>query len=280
MALRTSRIRLLLLGLLCCFTLSAISPAAVGAASSVVPGTLDGSKFAFGYVNESGKRVLSNTSTKPARFTIALFAPGSMLGIKYIKHQKQTDKSNGRQTMWNFDQDEGDLFTLPKGHIEGNSSVLLAEKKAFQGQELLKFTPEKNGKWDKASIAAIEKAKKRKVIRQRIIGHAGREAVVGVVEFARVAGKKPLASLVLSTKSGLVFQDFVGNNDKQSTWRVDDGGVFQSDSFGIVFLSRSKAGFALAYDWQGFEGSSLALLQQKGTAFRTVAEGYRYTSPV
>ncbi|MFC5467459.1 hypothetical protein ACFPPD_01935 [Cohnella suwonensis] len=48
----------------------------------------------------------------------------------------------------------------------------------------------------------------------------------------------------------------------------------------MLFVSKSKAGYALAYDWQGFEGSSLELLQQKGSKFRSVIHGYRYTSPL
>jgi hypothetical protein len=256
------------------------APVAAAASASAIAGELAESQMTFAYTDGSGKRLLGFESRNPKRFVQAIFAPGQRLTVKYAKHQKGTEDSTGRQTEWNFDKDQGELYKLAQGKIARNESVLLAEKNAFQGHEFLKVKAVKSGSLSKTLIRKIEKEKKRKVASQGLIGLASANVQIGIVVFEKVAGKKPLASLVLATKSELIFEDFVGNDDDQSTWRVDDGGVLTPGEFKILFATRSKAGYALGFEWYGAEGSSLKVIQQKGKKFRNVLEGYRYTMPV
>ncbi|BBI31249.1 hypothetical protein [Cohnella abietis] len=250
------------------------------ATSSTYSGRLKGEQLGFAYADESGKRLLGFRSNNPKRFVQAYYAPGKALNVKYVKHQTRTEESNGRQTQWNFDQDEGDLFNIVKGKIPGNESVLLAEKNAFQGHEFLKYKPVSKGSLSKSIVSNIEKAKKRKVATQALIGQASGEVEIALVVFERIKGKAPLASLVLSTKSGLFFEDFIGNDNEMSTWRVDDGGTITAEMFKILFVSKSKAGYSFGFEWGGAEGYALKVLQQKGKLFRTVLEDSRYAAPV
>ncbi|WP_221469411.1 hypothetical protein [Cohnella nanjingensis] len=250
------------------------------AAPAVAAGELKEGKLAFSYADKTGQRLLGFESSKPKRFVKAVYDPGKSLDIKYVKHQKVSDKSNGRQTAWNFDLDEGELYSIAKGHITPNDSVLLAEKDAFEGHTFLSYKPLSKGTFSKTVIAQIEKQKKRKVVKQGLIGQATPDVHIGLVEYAKAKGQKPLASLVLTTKRGPLFLDFVGNDDPTSTWRVDDGGTITPDMFHILFVTESKQGYSFAYEWSGAEGYSLEVLQQQGGKLRRVLQGSRYAAPV
>jgi hypothetical protein len=82
------------------------------------------------------------------------------------------------------------------------------------------------------------------------------------------------------TKVGLIFEDFIGTDDNMSTWRVSDGGMIGPEWFDVIFVTKSKAGYALCYEWYGDEASNLVLVQQKKTIFHNVLHGYRYTAPM
>lgn len=254
--------------------------ASAAAPSAAAIGELKEEKLAFAYADKTGQRLLGFESSKQKRFVKAIYAPGKLLDIKYVKHQKETDKSNGRQNEWNFDQDGGELYSVVKGKVTHNDSVLLAEKDAFQGHTFLNYKPLSKGTFTKTVIAQIEKQKKRKVVRQGLIGQVSANVRIGLVEFAKAKGQKPLASLVLTTKKGLLFNDFAGNDDSYSTWRVDDGGTITPGMFKILFVTESKQGYSFAYEWSGFEGYSLEVLQQKGSRLRSVLHGGRYAAPV
>ncbi|WP_239618069.1 hypothetical protein [Cohnella mopanensis] len=254
-------------------TSSATSPAAI-------TGKLSEKKLAFSYVDASGKRLLGFDGTNPKRFVNAIYAPGKIASVKFVKHQKRSDESTGRQISYNFDQDEGELFSIVQGKIKTDESVLLAEKNAFQGHTFLNYKPVSKGVFSKSVISKIEKTKKRKVIHQGLLGQVSKDVQIGLVQFERIKGQKPLASLVLTTKSELIFDDFVGNDDEMSTWRVSDGGEITTEMFNILFVTQSKAGYSLGFEWWGDEGLALKVVQQQGTNFRPVLENYRYTMPI
>ncbi|MCC3373670.1 hypothetical protein [Cohnella sp. REN36] len=254
--------------------------AAEAASPAVASGDLKASKLTFAYADLTGQRLLGFESSKPKRFVKAVFAPGTTLDTKYVKHQKESDKSNGRQTAWNFDDDEGELYSIAKGKVAPNDSVLLAEKDAFEDHVFLSYKPVSKGTFSKSVITQIEKQKKRKVAKQGLIGQVKPDVSIGLVEYVKAKGQKPLASLVLSTKKGPLLLDFVGNDDPNSTWRVDDGGTITPDMFRILFVTESKQGYSFAYEWSGAEGYSLEVLQQQGGKLRSVLHGSRYAAPI
>ncbi|HEY2491633.1 MAG TPA: hypothetical protein VGI33_01685 [Paenibacillus sp.] len=254
------------------------SSSAIGLTSTSISGALKKESFSFAYTDKTGKRLLAFGNSNPSQLTQAISSPGDLSAVKYMKHQTSRKDSNGRQTMWNFAQDEGDLFHLYRGKLKGNDSIILATKDAFQGHQFLQYTPLKQGSFSKSVVSAIEKTKKRKIVKQGLIGKAT-AIQIGLVEFERKSGK-PLASIVMATKDGLIFEDLPGNNDEQSTWRVDDGGVIEPSMFTILFVTQSESGYSLGFEWIGVEGHYLKLIQQQADKFRTILEGSRYTAPV
>jgi hypothetical protein len=241
---------------------------------------LSGTNFAFAYSDLTGTRLLADNSDRPKRFIQAIYAPGLLTAITYVKHQKGSEKSNGRQTAWNFDNDEGELFKLAKGKLTENETVILMTKDAFQGHTFLKYKALTKGEFNKTTVRSIERIKKRKIKKQGLIGEVSKEIQIGLVEFQRGKGQLPLASIVLSTPKGLVFHDMVGHDDPYSTWRVEDGGEIKPEWFNVLFVTKSKSGYSLAIENWGSEGLNTFILQQKDRTFRLVAHGGRYTYPV
>jgi hypothetical protein len=102
------------------------------------------------------------------------------------------------------------------------------------------------------------------------------------VEFAAV-DTNALASIVLAADSSLLFKDFpaVHQAAENSTWRVDDGGVFSAESLDILFVAPTSAGYLMATVWAGAEGDACELsVADSAASFRSLAKGYRYRSPI
>jgi hypothetical protein len=95
----------------------ALSPSSSAIAKKEAAGQLKKAQFSIAYTDQSGKHVLGENSKSPKHFSKALAAPGKIVSVTYVKHQKSTDKNNGRQTASNFTEDEGELFRLSQGKV-------------------------------------------------------------------------------------------------------------------------------------------------------------------
>jgi hypothetical protein len=259
--------------------LSPTTPAQAGAKPAATD-QLQGSKLTFGYVDSSGQQLLGFDTKNPKRYIKAIYAPGLRTLIHYEKHQKGSESSTGRQTAYNFDQDNGERYRLPAGKMPSNASIVLAEKDTFTGHQFLTYTALTKGAFSSSTVRSIEKIKQRKIAKQSLIGQVSSDIQIGLVQFTQTGKQLPLASLVLTTPTGLVIHDFVGNKDKSSTWRVDDGGEIDASMFNVLFVTKSKSGYSLGLEWIGFEGYALKILQQEKNHFRMVLEGSRYTAPL
>ncbi|WP_018758865.1 hypothetical protein [Paenibacillus terrigena] len=250
------------------------------AAQAKLTDQLSDSKLTFAYADATGTRLLGFDQKHPKQYTQAISAPGRGIPIQYVKHQKQSDESNGRNNMYNFNKDEGEIYKVVKGKLPENESVVLAAKDAFQGHTFLAYRPVSIKGLDKKTVKAIEKAKKRKVLKHWKIGEVPSEVQVGIIEFERVKGKKPLASFVLVTKNGILFDDYEGNEGDNSVWRVDDGGEMDPSFFRVIFLTRSASGYSVGFEWYGYESNGLSVLQQNGKSLRQVEHSSRYIAPL
>jgi len=257
----------------------AVSPAAYAAGVKDTD-RLSDSKLTFAYADSTGTRLLGFDQAHPKQYTQAITAPGSSNLIQYVKHQKLSEKSNGRNNMYNFDNDEGEIYKVAKGKVPQDEAVVLATKDAFKGHTFLAYRPVPIKGFDKKTVQAIEKAKNRKVRKHWKIGEVPSEVQVGVIEFERLKGKKPLASFVLVTKNGVLFDDYEGNEGDNSVWRVDDGGEMDPSLFRVIFLTRSASGYSVGFEWYGYESNGLYVLQQNGKSLRHVEHSSRYISPL
>lgn len=196
--------------------------------------------------------------------------------LKYVKYQKEGKQSNQRNVASNITQDAGAWFDVVNGKFKENESCLLIEKDAFQGHTFLPYKPVEQGKFSDKRIRKVTEFKKRKVIKQGLIGEISPCVQIGLVEFERT-GKNVLASIVMTTPNGLVFKDFPATYvDGVWTWSVDDGGEIDPQMFNILFVTKSKTGYTLGLEWIDVEGSTLRVLQQNGNTFYSINESGRY----
>ncbi|OZB90867.1 hypothetical protein CJP46_31130 [Paenibacillus sp. XY044] len=257
----------------------------VGTVEAENQGRLQSSQLMFGYLDSAGSRILAadpeGTQQTPREpFTQAVIAPGELTEIRFAKHQTRTEQDTGRQTRYNFANDEGDMYLLPSPvtPADPDDGVVLAHKDAFAGHQFLQVE-HAEGSLPQEAAARIEQAKGLNIQSQGLIGQIAPDVQLGIVRYAQGSGN-PLASLVLITPDQLLFRDFEGTDDPNSTWRVDDGGQMDPQLFHVLFVTRSGPGYTLGYEWWGAEGSNLAVLQQDGGEFRVVQEGGRYTAPM
>lgn len=242
-------------------------------------GKVNGDAMTFAYVDKTGKHLLAfdlNPSNRPKRFTKVICSPGNVRGVKYVKYQKEGKQSNHRNAANNITQDAGAWFDVVNGKLKENESCLLIEKDAFQGHTFLPYKPVKQGRFSDKTIRKVTEFKKRKVIKQGLIGKISPGVQIGLVEFERT-GKNVLASIVMTTPNGLVFEDFPATYvDGVWSWRADDGGEIDPQLFNILFVTKSKTGYTLGLEWIGAEGNHLSVLQQNGNTFYSINESGRY----
>jgi hypothetical protein len=124
--------------------------------------------------------------------------------------------------------------------------------------------------------ARIEQAKKRKLDDSWGLSEIEGRGQLFLVRFAR-SGNEALAGIVLITPSKLVFLDFKGSyEDDTSVWRVSDGGELDHMMFDVFFVFETGKGIEFAYGWKAPEGESIELVRETGDVFVKLVDSYRY----
>lgn len=235
----------------------------------------------FAYTDSSGARLLALDSVPdPTAIVGALCSNAMALPVRYDRKQTRRANDNGRQIASNFLNQRGDVFTITRQKTPpektcylSRDSALLANARPATMREPSDCSP--------ADVSRLATAKGRQVIHCWDIATAPTDLRVLAVRFANV-DSSAMASLAFVGDSSLVFKDFpaVYSGSGESTWRVDDEGVFSPRGFDILFVAPMPYGYVVAITWAGAEGeSSELLLWDSGSAFRTLAKGYRYWSP-
>ncbi len=247
-------------------------------ATALAPAVAEGS---FAYVDSSGARLLALDSVPdPSAILGALCSEGLTLPVRYDRKQTRHTNDNGRQIASNFLNQRGDVFTITRRKAPpdktcylARDSALIANTRPATMREPLDCSP--------AQVTRLAAAKKRQVIHCWEIATAHTELRVLAVQFANI-DSSALASLAIVGDTSLVFKDFpaVYDGSGESTWRVDDEGVFSPRGFDILFVAAMPYGYVMAFTWAGAEGESSELLLSDSTSnFRTLAKAYRYWSP-
>lgn len=238
-----------------------------------------GAPGVFAFADSSGTRLITlgpESIPDPGRLTQAACGGGVRVGVAYVGHQAAKPNS-GRDIALNFDRLGGFVFRAARGRAVPDRTCVLLD--AGTSGALVGYTAARDGACGPDLLARVAHAKPgRQVVQcRRLIETSDRAAVI-VVQFAG-EGKNALASLMFVASPGLVFEDFPGSDAENSTWRVDDGGEFDTTMFDVLCVLRGTNGVSLAYTWAGFEGESIALVVSDGTRLRRVLVTYRYWSP-
>jgi hypothetical protein len=235
----------------------------------------------FAFVNSDGTQLLALDSlADPSAIRGALCSGGVALPARYDHPATRQSSDNGRQVAANFGNQQGEVF-----HVSGNKAT--PDQTCYLSADSLLFasaraaTMRKPADCSNEQVSRVAAAKRRQVIHCWDIASAPTHVDVLAVQFADI-DSAALASLAVVGDSSLLFKDFpaVHHANDESTWRVDDEGVFSPTGFDVLFVADLPDGFVIAITWAGAEGEdSELLLADSASNLRTLIKGYRYWSP-
>jgi hypothetical protein len=235
----------------------------------------------FGYSNEKGDLILVDSTTltiKPSNLIYALDSIGNKVSIVYQNYQPAGQKNTGRDIYFNFENAGGYLYNA-NGILDEKQTAVLLTEDFFKSRSLVKLTRTDVKGLPENVKQKIETNKTRRIKNAREIASLENEGSIYLMEFARKKDSA-LASLVLVYDDNYTYYDFPALYDKQSTWRVDDGGEFWLDGIEILAVFKQGNAIELIFDWIGAEGYNTQYLQQTGVIFEEIKSHYRYTSPL
>ena len=238
--------------------------------------------IAFGYANQEGSSVLALTELKESNveeFTKGIGDNGKWLDLAYEGVQESTDMDNNRDTPYNFDDAGGFKFEAKNGHLDEWNTVLMVSDAFFVEHELLLPKAKKSGKLTREQQDLIEAQKSRKVVKSELC-NSYELGDLFFVEFAKEGDSLLVSLLWIGKDKHIVCLDFPAVADEISSWRVDDGGIFDFESYQTLAVIKGPQGIELFTDWMGAEGSSIEYLIESEGVFRPIKNAYRYMAPL
>jgi hypothetical protein len=235
----------------------------------------------FALTNSGGSELIALDSlASPERIRVALCGDGTAFPVRYARHQTPKPTDTGRQVAANFDNMGGDVFRVTSGRPSGDQTCYLAPDSELVATQLSVRAAASSACSPsvRQDLAAI---KQRSLLNCWPMASVQPSIQVVAAEFAHV-DRSALASIVLVTNSGLLFQDFPAtySGPEGDTWRADDGGVFSPEGFSVLFLCQVRGVYVMALTWAASEGENAYLLvADSADAFRTVSHAYRYWVP-
>ena len=285
---------------------------------------VDPAGVAFAYTDSTGKRLLTLSddnvvieTAKAQAMTTAVCSEGSVFPVRYLQLQKRTPGDTGRQSVYNFDNDEGHLFEfardrgklsepyfgetclllpdnylqrfpiapndLPVQEREARNNVYAAKVRESENRkqpmDLTPFQPV--GDFAKSALARIEKEKARPATLYFPLYRIGVSQQIAVVEFVPI-GNELLASIVLAEPNRLSFFDMPASRKGTDCWRVDDNCILDLGNgreMEVHAVLGARGEQLIFFTWWGPEGQFITLFQAKGGKLVEVRKAYRYHAP-
>jgi hypothetical protein len=280
---------------------------------SAEPTDIDPAGVGFGYTDKSGSKLLmllddgqAMEIEKAKALETALCNDGRQFPIRYLRYQKRAPDSTGRQTVYNFDEDEGHLYEItgirtyayedtfgetcmlvPPNYLQRFPNVRNDLSHAeLETRKNEYATPDDRQPTDltpfrlvdgfaKEALARIEKEKGRKAKLYWLLHRSGLEQQIAIVEFDPV-GESRLASLVLSESNRLSFFDMPATNNGGDCWRVSDGCQLLVRHMDVPIVLGRAGEQLIVFTSSAEEGQVINLLQAKNGNLVPLNGGYRY----
>jgi hypothetical protein len=253
------------------------------AARSAGKGALDtaATQGSFAFVNADGTQLLALDSLRdPSTFRGALCSGGIPLIVRYDHRATGQPSDNGRQVAANFANQHGEVFNVTGNKATPDQTCYLSADSLLVARARA-VTMRKPAECSIEQVSRVGDAKRRQVIHCWDIATAPGNLEVLAVQFVD-KDSAALASLVVFGDRSLFFKDYpaVRRARDESTWRVDDEGVFAPAGFEVLFVADLPDGFMIAITWAGAEGEDSELMRaDAGGNLRTLITAYRYWSP-
>jgi hypothetical protein len=294
------------------------------APTATAPDNVDPAGVAFGYTDSTGKKLLMLNddnlvleTAKAQAMTRAVCSEGRVFPIRYLQLQKRTAADTGRQSVYNFSNDEGHLFELtgdrgklpdpyfgetclllPDGYLQRfpiarnelsrqerdalNDTYAAKMRESEDRKQPMDFTPfQPAGEFAKSAVARIEKEKGRKAKLYFPLYSIGAAQQIATVEFTP-AGNDLLASVVFAEPNRLSFFDMPASKNGNDCWRADDNcvlGLGDGREMEVHAVFGAPGEQLIFFTWLGPEGQTIVLFQAKGGLLVDVKRAYRYEAP-
>ena len=238
-------------------------------------------QIAFGFADLDGDSVIlldKPEGVKATDFVYGITSKGK-IDIKHMASQAANENDNMRRNAYNIKNMEGELYAVQNNTAPLWETIMFCPKTFMQNrQHLMKSTPYDSRVLGSENIKTIEKDKNWKISHTQHL-QSNNE---GSLHFAFFKKKQDsvLVSLVWVSDEGNCYLDFPAVYNEMSTWRVDDGGVFESDYYNIIAIFKGEQGIEILTDWVGAEGSSVNYYLATGKTFTSVKSSYFYSAPL
>lgn len=249
-----------------------------------VPTEIDYSEFeelAFGFADMDGDSVIITAKpdgTKGEDYNFGFTSKGK-IDLKFLNSQESSAEDNGRQTAYNFKNLKGELYSVKNNTAPLWEAILFTSKEfVLNRKHLMKSTPYDSRELSMKEIQTIESDKNWTISKTNRMS----SYEVGSLYFIEFEKKKDsvMVSIVWVSDDGNCYLDFPAEYNEMSTWRVDDGGVFDLDYFKIITVFEGRQGIEILTDWIGAEGSSVNYYLGHKGIFEPVANAYFYSAPL
>lgn len=234
----------------------------------------------FAFLNENKDSLVSlpveDEKIKPELATHAIIE-NKVIPIIFSNTKLESQTSNGRQTSHNFANNGGSFFTF-KEPVKQGDFALLVNQDFIDHNKVMPFI-EKDKKTEEPTISILSKKYNRKIAKSATIAELEDQSQI-ILTLFEVKNDSALAVLSYLHHDQLITLDFPAKYDEMSTWRVDDGGIFDFENLQVLSVFQSDKSIKIATVFWGAEGYNLNLYESTDGVFKSIAEAYGYSAPL
>ena len=245
-------------------------------------------QMGFGYANIDGTKIIVlysheiEDNSSLVHFRYALGENGKSFEIEFDIYQERNPASNNRQTMWNFNNEPGCVYSVINNIAVPNETLMLLTEEQFNKTTVFQednsergiVTNEMNGKYVDIS--------NRKIKNSWIISEYSNGFQLIMIEFERI-NDDLLAWLVLEDSDGFSYCEFPATLDDVGYvgWRMGDRGELHEDWVYILTTTQIDETIIVYLGWYSEEGVGIdAISFRKNEIPSEKAVAGRYTYPV
>lgn len=235
----------------------------------------------FGYGDLKGvyALALSDPNTiHPEIYTQLSLSGGRLVKITYGGIQPPGAKDNAMDISSNFEQRYGAVYKLASGSIPENESVTLMTDTFVSQRNFYSLIGIGTASEDRTIQNLVEADKKLPLKNFWQLYDVEGGSKIWLAQFEPENGRA-LASVILEHKGQRWYADFPAQYFKELdlySWRVDDGGEIDPESFIVGWFAEREEIPELALYWRGVEGASLYWLKGRNGQFLKYNEAFRY----
>ena len=243
--------------------------------------------YSYGYANADGNKliVLYDPEVSDIRllnyFDYAIGENGEAHKITFSHYQESGYDNNGRDNMWNFDRQNGCIFTAGENSLVPNMTYVLITKEEYEDITLLKPGDNHMEEISAELISECERLSGRNVKRGYVLSEYTTGSNLSIIEFEPQAGEL-LAWVVLEKAGAVKYGAFpVSVNDDYAGWKIGDSGRIHEESIEIICSFEKHGETIVVFSWFGEESESIKMLVFDDGATAAEREGSnRYISGV